>query len=217
MSLTFGRTAAASGQADSMVIFVHGYGANGADLLDLATPLAHHLPNTVFIAPDAPQRSRNNPMGFQWFPIPRLDGSSQREMEEGFASAAEVLQFFIDERLAEERIAPERLVLVGFSQGTMMSLHVAPRRVEPIAGVVAISGRLIAPERLEAEALSKPPVLLVHGDQDPIVPFEEMGLAGNALVAAGFQTSGHVMKNTGHGIAPDGVGAVLSFLRETLR
>lgn len=216
MTLTFGRTAPASGQADSLVIFVHGYGANGADLLDLATPLAAHLPNTVFIAPDAPEPCLNNPMGFQWFPIPRLDGSSEEEMREGFARAEDVLQQFIDARLAEEGVKPERLVLVGFSQGSMMSLHVAPRRIEAIAGVIAFSGRLIAPERLEKEVLSRPPVLLVHGDQDQMVPFDEMGLAGNALVANGFETFGHVMKDTGHGISPDGVSVALSFLRNRL-
>jgi len=216
MTLTFGRTAPASGQADSMVIFVHGYGANGADLLDLATPLAGHLPNTVFIAPDAPEPCLNNPMGFQWFAIPRLDGSTEEEMREGFARASDVLQQFIDARLAEEAVTPERLVLVGFSQGSMMSLHVAPRRLDAIAGVIAFSGRLIAPERLEKETLSRPPVLLVHGDQDQMVPFDEMGLAGNALVANGFETFGHVMKDTGHGISPDGVSVALSFLRNRL-
>ncbi|WP_435171499.1 alpha/beta hydrolase [Falsirhodobacter sp. 1013] len=215
-SLTFDRIAPVSGVAASMVVFVHGYGANGADLLDLARPLGEHLPGTIFIAPDAPERCRNNPMGFQWFPIPRLDGSSEEEMQTGFAHASDQLQAFLDDRLTAEGLTPDRLVLVGFSQGTMMSLHVAPRRAVAIGGVVGFSGRLVVPERLEAETLSRPPVLLVHGDQDPMVPFEEMGLAGNALVAAGFDTFGHVMKNTGHGIAPDGVSVALSFLRDRL-
>ncbi|QUS35431.1 alpha/beta hydrolase [Falsirhodobacter algicola] len=215
MTLTFGRTAPATGTADSMVIFVHGFGANGADLLGLSAPLAPHLPRTVFIAPDAPERCPGSPGGFQWFPIPRLDGSTQLMMEEGFARATTQLQAFIDERLAEEGIAPERLVLIGFSQGSMMSLEVGPRRVPQIGGIVAFSGKLIGPERL-ADAPSRPPVLLAHGDQDPVVPFEEMGLAGDALVSAGFQTFGHVMKDTGHGIAPDGLSVALSFLRDRL-
>lgn len=216
MDLRYKRTAPASGTATGMVIFLHGYGADGGDLLDLATPLAQHLPGTVFIAPDAPEPCRNNPMGFQWFPIPRLDGSTETAMQEGFDRSVPLLQTFIDARLAEEGVPPERLVLVGFSQGTMMALHVAPRRVQPIGGVVGFSGRLIAPERLETETLSRPPILLIHGDEDPVVPFDEMGRAGNALVAAGFDTFGHVMPRTGHGISPDGLAVAASFLRERL-
>jgi phospholipase/carboxylesterase len=105
--------------------------------------------------------------------------------------------------------------LVGFSQGAMMALHVAPRREVAIAGVVAISGRLLQPEKI-GEVLVKPPVLLIHGDRDDVVPFTDMGKAGNALVAAGFDTYGHVMKGTGHGIAQDGLQATLAFLAEKL-
>ena len=118
--------------------------------------------------------------------------------------------------MTDAPILTDRLALVGFSQGAMMSMHVAPRREAPMAGVVAISGRLLYPERLAAEARVKPPVLLVHGDQDPVVPFQDMSLAGDALVKAGFDTYGHVMQGTGHGIAPDGLGVTLQFLRERL-
>jgi phospholipase/carboxylesterase len=198
------------------VVFVHGYGADGADLLGLADALAPHLPDTAFVAPDAPQPCSGNPFGRQWFPIPWLDGSSEREAAEGLAAAAEDLDAFLDARLADEGLASTALALVGFSQGAMISLHVAPRRSVAVAGVVAISGRLLAPERLAAEAVVKPPVLLVHGDADPVVPFEDMGLAGRALVAAGFETFGHVMRGTGHGIAPDGLSVALQFLKERL-
>lgn len=126
------------------------------------------------------------------------------------------LNAFFDARLAEEGMRPDQLAVVGFSQGTMMALHVLPRRAEPVAGIVAFSGRLLVPERLAAEALSKPPVLLVHGDQDPMVPFADMGVAGRALAEAGFETYGHVMKGTGHGIAPDGLSVALSFLKDRL-
>ena len=119
-------------------------------------------------------------------------------------------------RLAEEGLTPAALALLGFSQGAMMALQVAPRRAQAMAGVVAISGRLLAPEALAKEALVKPPVLLVHGDQDAVVPFEDMDLAGTALVAAGFETYGHVMQGAGHGIAPDGLGVALQFLKERL-
>ncbi len=214
--LQFSRRAAASGLADSLVIFLHGYGADGEDLLGLADPLAAHLPGTVFLAPNAPERCSGNPFGFQWFPIPWLDGSSEAEAAAGLQAASEDLNRFLDARLAEEGLTPDRMALVGFSQGTMMSLHVALRRPEPIAGIVAFSGRLLAPERLEAEIASRPPVLLIHGDADPVVPFDDMAKAGNALVAAGVGTYGHVMRGTGHGIAPDGLSVALSFLKDRL-
>lgn len=216
MSLKFGRKAARSGVARSVVVFVHGYGADGADLLGLGDALAPHLPDTVFLAPDAPQPCVGNPFGYQWFPIPWLDGSSEEAARAGMAESVGLLNAFLDARLEEEGLGAAALALVGFSQGAMMSLYVAPRRAEAVAGVVAISGRLLVPELLAAEAVVKPPVLLIHGDQDPVVPFADMGLAGDALVAAGFETFGHVMKGTGHGIAPDGLGMTLQFLKERL-
>lgn len=214
--MKFGRKGAKSGQPTALVVFLHGYGADGSDLLGLADPLAPHMPNTVFIAPDAPEPCRNNPFGRQWFPIPWLDGSSEAEALAGRAQSIEDLNAFLDARLAEEGMRPDQLAVVGFSQGTMMALHVLPRRAEPVAGIVAFSGRLLEPERIAAEALSKPPVLLVHGDQDPMVPFEDMGIAGRALTDAGFETYGHVMKGTGHGIAPDGLSVALAFLKDRL-
>ncbi|MDR0810467.1 MAG: dienelactone hydrolase family protein [Gemmobacter sp.] len=210
------RKAPQSGQARSVVIFVHGYGADGADLLGLADPLAPHLPDTVFYSPDAPEPCAGNPFGYQWFPIPRLDGSDEDAAEAGMRSAAEKLNAFIDAKLAEEGLEPAALALVGFSQGAMMSLHIAPRRARAIAGVIAFSGRLLEPERLVPEAEAKPPVLLIHGDADEVVPFTDMGRAGNALVEAGFETYAHVMKGTGHGIAPDGLQVALAFLKERL-
>lgn len=214
--LQAGRRGVAQGRAKSIVVFVHGYGADGADLLGLADPLAPHLPDTAFYAPDAPEPCSGNPFGRQWFSIPWLDGSSEADSRAGLLRAAEDLNVFLDRIMADEGVAPEALALVGFSQGAMMSLHVAPRRDVAIAGVVAISGRLLAPDLLAAETVVKPPVLLVHGDQDPVVPFADMSLAGNALIGAGFEVFGHVMQGTGHGIAPDGLGVTLQFLQERL-
>jgi len=214
--LTFGRLAARSGRARSLVVFVHGYGANGADLLGLAEPLAPHLPDTVFVAPDAPEPCLGNPFGFQWFPVPWLDGSSPEAAAQGLAASAGDLNAFLDARLADEGLADQAMALVGFSQGSMMSLHVAPRRENPVAAVVAFSGRLLEPERLAAETRVRPPVLLLHGDQDPVVPFEDMALAGDALVRGGFETYGHVMEDAGHSISPDGLSAALGFLKARL-
>ena len=155
-------------------------------------------------------------MGFQWFPIPWIDGSTDAAAAEGMRRSAKLLDAFIDKVLADEGLSPDRLVLVGFSQGTMMSLHVAPRRADEIAGIVGFSGRLMVPETLASEVLSRPPVVLIHGDADDVVPFAEMQLAGEALQSAGFTVYGHVMKGTAHGIAPDGLSVALSFIRDVL-
>ncbi|TJZ93406.1 phospholipase [Paracoccus gahaiensis] len=203
-------------KASSVVVFLHGYGADGSDLLGLADPLAPHLPQTAFYAPDAPEPSRNNPMGNQWFPIPWLDGSSEEDARSSMGRSVTMLNAFLDKVLADEGLTPERMVLVGFSQGTMMALHVAPRRAEAVAGIVGFSGRLLVPETLAEEARVKPPVLLIHGDQDEMVPFDDMALAGQTLQEAGFTVYGHVMEGTGHGIAPDGLSVALAFLRERL-
>lgn len=210
--LDYGRAGAEAGQARRMVVFLHGYGADGNDLLGLADPLAQHLPGTVFLAPDAPEPCAGNPFGRQWFPIPWLDGSSQGAAEAGLDRAAEDLTAFLDARLAAEGLANGDCILFGFSQGAMMGLHVGARRNPPLGGIVACSGRLLRPELLEAEVVARPPVLLMHGDADQMVPFDDMARAGRALDAAGFRVWGHVMRGTGHGIAPDGLSAALAFI-----
>jgi phospholipase/carboxylesterase len=214
--LKFDRRPAAAGRAKSLVVFLHGYGADGADLLGLADVLAPHLPDTAFVAPDAADRIPGSPFGYQWFPIPAFDGSTMAQAEAGLLKAAEDVSAFLDQRLAYEGLGPEALALVGFSQGAMMALQVAPRRDRAMACVVAISGRLTRPERLAAETRVKPPVLIIHGDQDQVVDFGEMALAADALVAAGFDTYGHVMAGSGHGIAQDGLSTALAFLRHHL-
>ena len=200
-------------KADSVVVFLHGYGADGADLLGLADPLAPHLPRTAFYAPNAPERCVNNPMGYQWFPIPWMDGSSEEQAKASAAQSFQDINAFLNKILVDEGIPADRLALVGFSQGTMMALSVAPQRVPEIAGVVGFSGRLIDPEPA-VDAKTRPPILLIHGDEDPVVPFDSMGIAGEALQNAGFTVYGHVMKGTGHGISPDGLSVALAFLKE---
>ena len=148
-SLTGPSRAAASGVADSLVVFLHGYGADGDDLIGLAEPLAPHLPNTRFLAPNAPERCVNNPMGYQWFPIPWLDGTPEAVARASAAAAFAALDGWLDAVAVET--PPERTVLVGFSQGTMMALHVGLRRRAPFAGIVGFSGRLLEPELLPGE------------------------------------------------------------------
>ena len=147
------RKDAISGSARSAVVFLHGYGANGADLLGLADPLSEHLPDTLFIAPNAPETCPGAPFGFQWFPIPWIDGSSEEESMRGMAAAANDLNAFLDALMVDEDLLPEQVVLFGFSQGTMLALHVVPRREDEIAGLVAFSGRLLEPDALIDEVI----------------------------------------------------------------
>ncbi|NDW44098.1 alpha/beta hydrolase [Ruegeria sp. PrR005] len=215
--LKAGRKAPVSGDTRSAVVFVHGYGANGADLLGLADVLGEYLPDTLFVAPDAPETIPGMPFGFQWFPIPWLDGSSEEAARRGMAAAVEDFNAFLDALMVDEDLLPEQVVLFGFSQGTMMSLHVAPRRDDPIAGVVAFSGRLLEPELLADEVVSRMPILLVHGDADDVVPPQSLPQAAEALQGAGFkEIYAHVMKGTGHGIDQDGLGVALAFMRDKL-
>jgi phospholipase/carboxylesterase len=211
------RKAPQSGQTRSVVVFLHGYGANGADLLGLADPLGDHLPDTLFVAPDAPESCAGAPFGFQWFPIPWIDNSSEEEAERGMHAAIEDLNAFLDALMVDEDVLPEQVVLFGFSQGSMMALHVAPRREDPVAGIVAFSGRLLSPELLEDEVVVRPPILLVHGDADDMVPPQSLPDAAEALQGAGFEdVFAHIMKGTGHGIAPDGLSVALAFMRDKL-
>lgn len=210
------RRAPKSGNTKSLVIFVHGYGADGNDLISLADPLAEHMPDTVFYAPDAPNRCKMNPMGFEWFPIPRMDGSTEEAARAGMEEAVALLGDWLVETMQAEGVSAAQTVLVGFSQGTMMSLHVGPRLADKLAGIVGFSGRLLAPEAIGA-VVNKPPVLLVHGDMDDVVPPSSMPEAAEVLSGAGFEVFTHVSKGTAHGIAPDGLGLALQFMMEKLK
>ena len=206
------RREAASGTPDALVILLHGYGADGNDLIGLAPPLSQVLPNAAFVSPNAPEPCRAAPMGRQWFPISYLDGSSEKEMNDGFVRASEILHGFIDSEIARSGLAADRVALVGFSQGTMMSLEVGLRRDERLAGIVGFSGRLLRAEALTGEIGSRPPPLLVHGADDPMVPPASLEDAEKALAAAGIDVSAHMRPGLGHGIDPGGLQLAAEFL-----
>ena len=215
--LKAGITLPESGDIRAAVVFLHGYGANGADLLGLADALAPYMPDTLFLAPDAPETTAISLMGLQWFPIPWIDGSSQEDAARGLYAAAEDLNAFLDGIMIDYDLLPEQVILFGFSQGTMMALHVAPRREDPMAGIVAFSGRLLEPDLLETDVQSHMPILLVHGDADDVIPVQSLPEAAQALQKAGFQdVFAHIMKGTAHGIAQDGLEIALAFMRKQL-
>lgn len=205
------RLSAASGKADRLVIFCHGYGADGNDLIALGSNWQRLLPTTAFASPHAPERCAGSPMGYQWFGITRLDPD---EMRRGVERAAPVLNAFIDAELQRLDLDASRLALVGFSQGTMMSLHVGLRRAVSPAAIIGFSGMLPGAERLAAEIVSRPPVLLVHGDADQMIPVQAIHAATNGLGAAGVTARWHISRGIGHGIAPDGLALAGQFLTD---
>jgi phospholipase/carboxylesterase len=216
MSLKAEKREAESGQADSLVVFIHGYGADGNDLIGLAEPMVEHLPNTAFVSPHAPYACSMSPMGREWFPIPMIDGSTQEAARAGMLKSAELFQGWLDGQIASAGLTPDRVVLVGFSQGTMLALHIGPRRKAQLAGIVGFSGRLLAPELLKEQVLTKPPVLLIHGDMDMVVPPTDMAKASDALTSNGFDVITHMSKGMAHGIAPDGLGLAVQFIQKHL-
>ncbi len=204
------RVVPADGQApDRLVIFVHGYGADGQDLIGLAPHLQQHMPTAAFVSPNAPEPCGMSPMGYQWFPITRI---APNEMWDGVQRAGPTLNAFIDAELARYGLGPDRVALVGFSQGTMMSLHVGLRRATAPAAIVGFSGALAGPEHLPTQITAKPPILLVHGDADQVVPPAALPVAVKTLQEVGVPVNAHVSKGVGHGIAPDGLALAMRFL-----
>ena len=207
------RGPASGGRARAAVVLLHGLGADGEDLIGLADSWAGVLPECRFLSPHAPERCDMAPMGRQWFSI---RDRSEAALRAGVERAAPALDAFIDGALAADRLGDDRLVLVGFSQGTMMALHVALRRGRAPAGVLGYSGRLIGAARLADEAVARPPAMLIHGDADDMVPIAALHEAVAALGAAGVSTQWHVSSGVGHGIAPDGLAIGARFLRDCL-
>ena len=198
---------------ERLVIFLHGLGADGKDLIGLADELIDVLPNTAFISPDAPFPCDMAPYGRQWF---SLQSRAEVDLEAGVKTAAPLLNQFIDEQLAKYKLASDKVALVGFSQGTMTSLYTALRRKDSIAALVGFSGAMVAAAKLPREITAKPPVCLIHGTADEVVPFEAMEIAERSLKAAGVEVTSHARKGLGHGIDPQGLDIARQFLQKYL-
>jgi phospholipase/carboxylesterase len=211
---------------DAAVIILHGYGANGDDLISLAPFFAGVLPNTIFYAPNAPHPWEGGGFGGrQWFGLPGYDPTAmQRDpnlraerfkaMTAGAASAAVPLNRFIDRVLAHHGLPANRLALLGFSQGTMMSLYVGLRRPEQIAAILGYSGALIGADKIATDVVAKPPVSLVHGADDPVVPVLCVADIEKALTPLGVPVEKHIIPGLQHGIDPSGAQIGAAFLKK---
>ncbi|MBV9904004.1 MAG: prolyl oligopeptidase family serine peptidase [Alphaproteobacteria bacterium] len=213
-NITGPRLPAARGKATHLVVLCHGYGADGNDLIGLAPHWQRLLPTVAFVAPNAPERVPGAPSGYQWFPIQRLDPS---EMQRGVESASETLNAFLDAELQRMELPPERLGLVGFSQGTMMSLAVGLKRAVKPACIVGYSGMLARGAALEALPPDTPPILLVHGDADQMIPADAMLQTMTMLGRAGAAVQWHISPGVGHGIDPTGLEMGGAFIAQAFR
>lgn len=207
-----------SGKAKSLVVFLHGYGADGNDLIDIGRAWQSLLPDTAFVSPHAPEPCGQAPVGRQWF------GLTFRDPDErwiGVNKAAPALDAFLEAELARRNLPPSALALVGFSQGTMMSLHTGLRRTVAPAAIVGYSGMLVLPkdgppETVAAEIKSRPPVLLVHGDRDELIPVGALFHAAQGLSTLEVPVEWHLSQGVGHGIDQEGLRHGGEFLARRL-
>jgi phospholipase/carboxylesterase len=213
------RLAPRSGKAKNLVVFLHGYGADGNDLIEIGRAWQELLPDTAFVSPHAPHPCGQAPMGREWFPLTMRDPS---ERWTGVNSAAPVLNAFLDAELARHSLPGSALALVGSSQGTMMSLHVGLRRAVAPAAIVGYSGMLVVPEEAELdkfadEIVARPPVLLIHGDQDQLIPVQALLHAAQGLASLDIPVQWHISPGVGHGIDQEGLRHGGEFLARNLR
>jgi phospholipase/carboxylesterase len=198
---------AGAAAARKLVVFLHGYGADGNDLIEIGRAWQPLLPDAAFVSPHAPERLAGTPTGRQWFPL------TFREPDErwrGVNAAAPILNRFLDAELARRKLPPSALALVGFSQGTMMALHVGLRRPTPPAAIVGYSGIFVLPDNAEpaavaAEIKARPPVLLVHGERDELIPVQALFQAAQDLAALDVPAEWHISPGIGHGIDQEGL------------
>ena len=212
---------------DSLVVLLHGYGADGQDLIDLAPFFAQALPTAAFHSPDGPETCEMSPFGRQWFSLARTDpefmrrnaGTQETAFELMYDAAKETapkIETYIEGLMEKYQVPSSKVALVGFSQGTMMALHVGTRRTDPFAAIVGFSGALVGASRLPDEIKSKPPVLLIHGEEDDMLPVHAVDLATQGLTAAGL--SPKILKRPGlpHSIDQEGAIAAGQFLQAHL-
>lgn len=204
----------ASGNApENLVVLLHGYGANGKDLMALAEHFAKDMPGTQFLLPDAPHDCEANPGGKQWFSLAKPDPEL---MIAGAKDVANTLNDYLNECLQTYGLSDDKMALVGFSQGTMLAIHVGLRREKPCAGIVGYSGMLLGDEKLPSEITSRPPISLIHGEDDEVISPAAMPLAIKILEECGLEIAGHLRPGLAHGVDEEGVTLGMAFLKEKM-
>ncbi|MEH6525644.1 MAG: dienelactone hydrolase family protein [Sneathiella sp.] len=213
--------------AKSLIILLHGYGADGDDLIGLAQYWQKDFPDTAFVAPNAPEPCELSPFGRQWFSLERYDPDLQRRdpvagakvfasMIDGARSAQRVVDQFIGKETSEHRLSLSETVLVGFSQGTMVSLYAGLREQVTPAGILGYSGALVGDDKLSEEIKCRPPVCLIHGEEDDIVPFPALSRATKTLSDLNVNVAAHSCPGLGHGINEQGLNIGQSFIKSVL-
>ncbi|NDF11682.1 MAG: phospholipase [Proteobacteria bacterium] len=222
---------AASGKTKQLIVFLHGVGADGNDLISLADIFSEAFPNAHFCSPHAPFAFDMAPPGFaagyQWFSLQEYmqqspeavmkNRTTSRNLLAGAAEAAPYLNDFIDAKLKALGLDDSALILIGFSQGTMMALYTSLRRNKPCAAVIGYSGALLGADVLAKEIVSRPPVCLIHGAVDMVVPHQMMRDAEAGLKANKVPVEAHTRPQLAHGIDPEGVGIAIRFLVKHLQ
>jgi phospholipase/carboxylesterase len=203
------RLPARNGAAKQLVVFLHGYGADGNDLIGIGRQWSQLLPDAAFVSPHAPEPCGMSPMGRQWFALTFRDPD---ERWRGVNQARPALDAFLDAELQRHGLDDSRLALVGFSQGTMMALHAGLRRRAAPAAIVGYSGVLVGEEHLKEQVAVRPPVLLIHGDEDEVIPPQALFLSAQGLGAAEVPVEWHMSQGIGHGIDPEGLMHGVSFI-----
>lgn len=205
---------ASGGKPAKIVLMLHGVGSNGQDLIGLAPYLAQELPEVLFLSPDAPHPYDMAPFGHQWFSLREYTPAA---LLAGIRETAPLLNDYIDSLLAEYGLKDSDLALLGFSQGTMMSLYTAPRRAKPIAGILGYSGALLGAEELSEAHIHKIPVCLIHGEDDPVLPLSRYHDAKQQLEQAGFIVDGHTVPGLPHSIDESGIKTGIRFLQKVFK
>ncbi len=200
----------AGGAPTALVVMLHGLGADGRDLIGLAPMLADAVPGALFLSPDAPFPCDMAPYGRQWFSLQSRD---YNDMLKGVQTTAPILDRFLDQALARTGLDDSNMALLGFSQGTMMSLYVGPRRRNRIAGILGYSGALVWETDTAPLALQKPPVHLIHGSADGVVPVMAYNAAVATLTGSGFAVTGGITPGLAHSIDEAGIESGRIFLQ----
>ena len=216
MTLTHHQLPARSDQTRSLVVLLHGFGSNGQAMLGLARTLSMALPDTTFLAPDAPDAAPGRPGGRMWFPIPELGGSSAEEADLRLQASARLLDAFLDDQLAAYGLPAFAMALFGFSQGAGLAYEVGPRRRDQLAGVIAVAGRMKRKDALAADVRSRPPFLILTGAEDHLLASDETNQAAAALSQARIPAMRVLMAGTGHGFSDVGLAAARDFLKSII-